>query len=172
MSVPVNLLQLTSPSSPKTVSVASSCLDDDLPSSPCRTGPAAADVGAASPPRPVTSTPPDSPVHRHCNVLRQQSTSRNMTEGGSCVSGRPSPSSASASCCRQCSRRAAVASSSSSSFRRLLHHHCLTYHVILYSLQILLLFSVACQAIITDDLVVETTKGKIRGVTLKSATNR
>ena len=172
MSVPVSLLQLTSPSSPKTVSVASSCLDDNFPSSPRRTGPAAAVVGAASPPRPVTSTPPDSPVHLHCNVLRQQSTSRNMTEGGSCVSGRPSPSSASASCCRQCSRRAAVASSSSSSFRRLLHHHCLTYHVILYSLQILLLFSVACQAIITDDLVVETTKGKIRGVTLKSATNR
>ena len=51
-------------------------------------------------------------------------------------------------------------------------NHCLTYYVILSSLQIMLLFNAACQAIITDDLVVETTKGKIRGVTLKSATNR
>jgi len=31
---------------------------------------------------------------------------------------------------------------------------------------------VACNAIIPDDLVVQTTKGKIRGVTLKSATNK
>ena len=74
-----------------------------------------------------------------------------------------------------CRRHASSSSRTSTTLRSLLlhhHHHCLTYHVILYSLQILLLFSVTCQAIITDDLVVETTKGKIRGVTLKSATNR
>ena len=29
-----------------------------------------------------------------------------------------------------------------------------------------------CEAVISDDLVVSTTKGKIRGVTLKSATNK
>ena len=33
-------------------------------------------------------------------------------------------------------------------------------------------FLPAVQAYISEDLVVETTKGKIRGVTLKSATNK
>ena len=37
---------------------------------------------------------------------------------------------------------------------------------------ILIVFLSLCEAIISDDLIVETTKGKIRGVTLKSATNK
>ena len=42
-------------------------------------------------------------------------------------------------------------------------------HVILFQIVFLI---AACQAVISDDLVVETTKGKISGVTLKSATSR
>lgn len=44
--------------------------------------------------------------------------------------------------------------------------------VIQNSALILIVFLSLCEAIISDDLIVETTKGKIRGVTLKSATNK
>ena len=52
-----------------------------------------------------------------------------------------------------------------------LHRCSLTsfYHRILVAAAFVV---VSCQAIIPDDLVVQTTKGKIRGVTLKSATNK
>lgn len=44
--------------------------------------------------------------------------------------------------------------------------------VIQSSALILILVLSLCEAIISDDLIVETNKGKIRGVTLKSATNK
>lgn len=37
---------------------------------------------------------------------------------------------------------------------------------------ILILVLSLCEALISDDLIVDTNKGKIRGVTLKSATNK
>jgi len=44
--------------------------------------------------------------------------------------------------------------------------------VIQSSALILIVFLSLCEAIISDDLIVDTNKGKIRGVTLKSATNK
>ena len=44
--------------------------------------------------------------------------------------------------------------------------------VIQSSAILLIVFLSLCEALISDDLIVETTKGKIRGVTLKSATNK
>ncbi len=44
--------------------------------------------------------------------------------------------------------------------------------VIQSSALILILVLSLCEARISDDLIVETNKGKIRGVTLKSATNK
>lgn len=161
---PVSLLPPRLSSDTATPAAASGCpVDTCTHPSPAPPRAAGAGAGRPSPPaEPVTGG--SAPVHT--NVLRQQQSTIRRNETDGCGGGGRTAASAS---CRQCSSNS---SRRAASFRSLLRHHCLTYHVILYSLQILLLFSVACQAIITDDLVVETTKGKIRGVTLKSATNR
>ena len=46
------------------------------------------------------------------------------------------------------------------------------YSVIERSVLVLILALSLCEALISDDLIVQTNKGKIRGVTLKSATNK
>ena len=45
--------------------------------------------------------------------------------------------------------------------------------VIMYHLVLILILALSlCEADISEDLIVNTSKGKIRGVTLKSATNK